>query len=136
MTMPEDLLLQAAGAVGTLLFGLLILLVGFVVANYVTSTVASSPLLEGRVSAIVAAGTKAVLYFAVTVIALETMGINVAILYTLAQTVGFALALAFAIAVGVAVGLGSKEYVAESIDDWSSRSSRVETGAEATADDD
>ena len=134
--MPDDLLVQASQTVGSILFGLLVLLVGFVVSNYVTSVVADWPLLEGRASAALAAATKAVLYFAVTVIALETMGLDVTILYTLAETVGFALALAFAIAVGIALGLGGKEYVAESIDDWSSDSSRAETDAGTTAEDD
>ncbi|GAB3037160.1 hypothetical protein [Natronobiforma cellulositropha] len=120
--MVEETISSAFGTLGSFAVGLLVLLVGFVVANYVSSAVADSPLLEGRVSAFAAAAAKVVLYYAVAVIALETMGLNVAILYTLADTVGLALALAFAIAVGIAVGLGAKEYVTDGIEDYSSAS--------------
>ncbi|RQH01214.1 mechanosensitive ion channel family protein [Natrarchaeobius oligotrophus] len=115
----SGLLESALAYVPPLVGGLLILGVGFVVADYVADAVERSDAARNTgFAATVAAGTKAVLYFVVVVVGLETMGVNVAILYTFAQAFAFAAGLAAALAVGIAFGLGGKDHVAERLEEW------------------
>ncbi|RQG96489.1 mechanosensitive ion channel family protein [Natrarchaeobius chitinivorans] len=103
----------------SLVAGVVILLVGFFVADHVANTVRRSEVArESGFSAALAAGTKVFLYFVVVVIGLDTMGVPVAILYTFAQAFAFAFGLAAAIAIGIAFGWGGKDYVSENIDGW------------------
>jgi len=52
------------------------------------------------------------------VIGLDTMGINVEILYVFAQALAWGIAAAVAIALGISFGLGSRGYVDDNIDRW------------------
>ncbi len=110
----------------SLIAGVVILVVGLFIADYVADVVRrSTAAREAGFSATFAAATKAVLYFVVVVIGLETMGVDVTILYTFAEAFALALALAFALAVGIAVGWGGKEYVAENLEGWLDSSREV-----------
>lgn len=99
--------------------GIVILLVGLLVSDYAAETVRDSEAAQqSGFPAVLAGTTKAICYFLVAVIGLDTMGVNVAILYTFGQAFAYAAGLGLAIAVGLAFGWGGKEYVAENVGDW------------------
>ncbi len=120
-----------------IVIGLIVLFVGFFLANWATEQVRDSPAAD-RVGdpAVLAGGTKAFLYFVVLVVGLDTMGVDVTILHTFTQAFAFAAGIAVALAVGIAFGWGGKDFVAENIDDWFDRSSDVARETTAPSDDD
>jgi hypothetical protein len=63
------------------------------------------------------------LYFTAIVIGLDTMGIDVSILYVFANAIAWGVAAALAIGVGLAIGWGGHEYVANNINQWMGRAS-------------
>jgi len=58
------------------------------------------------------------LYFTAVVIGLDTMGIDVGILYLFARALAWGLAAAIALGVGIAVGWGAHNYVSNNVDKW------------------
>ncbi|WP_328821272.1 mechanosensitive ion channel family protein [Natronorubrum halalkaliphilum] len=117
--------------------GLAILLVGFLVADYAGTVVRRSEAArDSGFSAVLAGATKAFLYFVVAVIGLETMGVNVTILYTFAEAFALAGGLAVALAVGIAFGWAGKDYVAANLDDWAERSRDAASDSKAAPSDD
>ena len=67
---------------------------------------------------LVAELAKGIIYFVSVTLGLEALGFSTAVLNTLAQAIAIGVGLGIAIAIGVAFGLGSREYVAERIDQW------------------
>ncbi|MCU4973669.1 hypothetical protein OB955_13085 [Halobacteria archaeon AArc-m2/3/4] len=123
------------GYVPSFAAGLLILAVGFFVADYVATAVRESEVVgDSSYAPLAGAVTKAFLSFVVVVIGLDTLGVNVTILYTFAETFALAAGLAFALAVGIALGWGGKDYVAENLDDWLPDSSDSGLSSEADPD--
>jgi len=120
-----------------ILLGIIVLFVGFFLANWATEQVSQSPVADRLESTLLLAGaTKAFLYFVVLVIGLDTMGVDVTILHTFAQAFAYAVGLAVALAVGIAFGWGGKDYVAENIDGWLDRSRTVASDSAAITGDD
>ncbi|MGM0590497.1 MAG: hypothetical protein ACQETI_02515 [Halobacteriota archaeon] len=120
--------------------GLGVLLVGLVVADLAADRVAggspavSDPLGYGpdpgervrvrpevRLRRLAASGTRAVLYAATGVVALDTVGVNVAIFVVVARMLALGAAVAVALALGIAVGFGAKDHVAAALDDLRER---------------
>lgn len=99
--------------------GLLVILLGIIVADLIGDMIERmrAPTKTAYVSYF-ADGVRIFLYFTVIVVGLDTMGVNVALLYIIAGAVASGLVLAVAIGAGIAFGLGGKEYVAENIEDW------------------
>lgn len=109
--------------------GLLIITIGFVLADFVGDTIMRTrAATEMRFTGAFATGTRLFLYFVVTVIGLGTMGVDTAILETFAQALAYGLGAAVAIGAGIALGWGSKDYVASHIDGWVSGSSSYVSG--------
>ncbi|WP_336003432.1 mechanosensitive ion channel family protein [Halorientalis halophila] len=104
--------------------GLVVIVAGFVVADFIgdaiTSTRAST---ETSYTSWFAAGTRMFLYFTAIVIGLDTMGIDVSILFVFARALAYGLAAALAIGLGVAFGWGGHRYVANNIDRWMGQAS-------------
>ncbi|QLG64221.1 mechanosensitive ion channel family protein [Halorarum salinum] len=104
--------------------GLLVILIGFVVADFVgdmiTRTRAAT---QTAYTSWFASGTRMFLYFVAIVIGLDTMGIDVSILYTFANAAAWGLAAAIALGAGLAFGWGGHTYVQENIDRWMQRAS-------------
>lgn len=101
--------------------GVLILLVGFVVAGYVSRAIKENEVLGGNsFTPLVALVGRGVLYFIAVTLALDAFGYNTVILNTMAQAVAIGLGLGIALAVGISVGMGGQDYVAEHIDEWTS----------------
>lgn len=102
-----------------LVAGVVILLVGFVVATYVAEFLRDSQAAaRAGITPLFVTAVQLTLYLLVVVLGLDTMGVDVRILTTFARAFAFGLAGAVAIGLGVAFGLGSKDYVARNIEDW------------------
>jgi hypothetical protein len=99
--------------------GLLVITLGFVVADFIGDVIMrTQAAAESAYVGWFATGTRMFLYFTAVVIGLDTMGVNVDLLYVFANAVAWGLAAAFAIGVGVAAGWGSKDYVRQHIGQW------------------
>ena len=110
--------------------GLIIIVLGFILADFLGNAIErTATATQDRTASLFADGTRVFLYFLVIVIGLDTMGVDVGILYIFAGAAAFGLALAIAIGVGLAIGLGGREYVDENIDGWmrSAKATAVET---------
>ena len=104
--------------------GLLVIVLGFVVADFVGDMMMQTrAATQTAYTSWFAAGTRMFLYFTAIVIGLDTMGIDVSILYVLAQAVAWGLAAAIALGVGIAVGWGGHTYVSENISRWMGKAS-------------
>jgi len=101
--------------------GILILLVGFVVAGYVSRALKADEVLAGRsFTPLVALVARGVVYFVSVTLALDAFGYNTVILNTMAQAVAIGLGLGIALAIGIGVGMGGQDYVADHIEEWTS----------------
>jgi len=110
---------SGAGYFPSLVGGILILLVGFTVAGYVSRSIKDNEVLGGNAFTPLAALTgRGVVYFVSVTLALDAFGYSTAILNTMAQAVAIGLGLGIALAIGISVGLGSQDYVAGHIDEW------------------
>ncbi|WP_253737051.1 mechanosensitive ion channel family protein [Halohasta salina] len=125
--------------------GLLVIVLGFVVADFLGDAIKrTQAATQSAYAGAFAAGTKLFLYFMAIVIGLDTMGINVEILYVFARALAWGLAAAIAIGAGIGFGLGGREYVEENIARWMGSAREAaptygthQSGAEgSTADDD
>ena len=107
--------------------GALIIVLGFVLADFLGDVVANTEsMTQTGYTELFANGLRLFLYFVVTVIGLGTMGVDVEILNTFATALAGGLAVGVALAIGIAFGMGSREYVAENIDSWLSRGADVD----------
>ena len=106
--------------------GLLVIVIGFVVADFIGDVIErTQAATETAYASWFANGARMFLYFTAIVIGLDTMGIDVGILYVFARALAWGLAAAVAIGAGVAFGWGGKDYVAENIDRWMGRTATV-----------
>ncbi|MFP9190526.1 mechanosensitive ion channel family protein [Natronosalvus vescus] len=111
--------------------GLLVIVLGFVVADFVGDMIERTrAATRTAYSRWIADGARVFLYFTALVIGLSTMGIDVTILYVFARALAWGLAAAVAIGVGVALGWGGKDYVADNIDRWMGRTNAVTPSGE------
>jgi hypothetical protein len=108
-----------------LIAGLLVIVLGFVVADFIGDAIMRTrAATHTAYTQWFATGTRVFLYFTAIVIGLDTMGIDVGILYLFARALAWGLAAAIAIGAGVAFGWGGRDYVAEHIDGWMSSASQ------------
>lgn len=116
--------------------GLLVIVFGFVVADFIGNAINRTRSTTGTsYTSWFADGTRFFLYFVAITVGLDTMGIDVGILYVFARALAWGLAAAVAIGIGVAIGWGGHDYVANNIDDWMS-SAREGTPSPQPSDDD
>ncbi len=119
-----------------LIAGLLVIVLGFVVADFIGDAIMrTQAATHTDYTAWFATGTRLFLYFTAIVIGLDTMGIDVGILYLFARALSWGLAAAIAIGAGIAFGWGGRDYVAEHIDGWMN-SARQGTPSPQPGDDD
>lgn len=115
--------------------GLLVIVVGFVVADFIGDAIARTrAATETAYTAAFATGTRMFLYFTAVVIGLSTMGIDVSLLFTVAQALAWGFAAAIAIGLGGMFAFGGRDYVAEHIDRWAGSSSRAVARPRASLD--
>lgn len=106
--------------------GLLVIVVGFVVADFIGDAISRTrAATETAYTGAFATGTRMFRYFTAVVIGLSTMGIDVSLLFTVAQALAWGFAAAIAIGLGGMFALGGRDYVADHIDGWARSSSRT-----------
>ncbi|WP_247728625.1 mechanosensitive ion channel family protein [Halovivax limisalsi] len=116
--------------------GLVVITLGFVVADFVGDVIERTRSATGDVmTSWFASGARVFLYATALVIGLDTMGIDVGILYVFARALAWGLAAAVAIGAGIALGWGGKDYVAENIDRWMGRADAMTPEESTTATD-
>jgi hypothetical protein len=104
--------------------GLLVIVVGFVVADFIGDAIMHTrAATRTPYTSWFATGTRMFLYFTAIVIGLDTMGIDVEILFVFARALAWGLAAAIALGLGIALGWGGHGYVADNIDRWTQRTS-------------
>ncbi|XVH32139.1 mechanosensitive ion channel family protein [Haloferacaceae archaeon DSL9] len=124
ITILSQLVNEAALYLPAFIAGLLIIVVGFIVADFIARVVRESVTeTETGYRNVFSDGVRVFLYFMVLVIGLETMGFGVEILYIFAQAVAYGLGAAIAIGLGLAIGLGGREYVSDNVNRWMRRAS-------------
>jgi hypothetical protein len=117
-----------------LIAGLLVIVLGFIVADFIGDAIMRTrATAHTNYTSWFATGTRLFLYFTAIVIGLDTMGIDVQLLYLFARALAWGLAAAVAIGVGVAFGWGGHDYVAEHIDGWMGRARRGTPSPEDSA---
>jgi hypothetical protein len=99
--------------------GLLVILVGFIAADFVGDAVRS----VGKAGAIEYAGIFAgalrfVLYFVVIIMGLSLMRVEVNILYIFANALAWGIAAGVAVGLGIAFGWGFKDAISKRADSW------------------
>lgn len=99
--------------------GLLVIVLGFVVADFIGDTIRRTQAsTDTAYTNAFATGTTFFLYFTAIVIGLDTMGIDVSILYVFARALAWGFAAAVALGAGIGIGLGSRGYIDSNIDRW------------------
>ncbi len=121
--------------------GLLVIVLGFVVADFIGDMIMNTQAAtQTAYTRWFASGTRMFLYFTAIVIGLDTMGIDVSILYLFAEATAWGLAAALALGAGIAIGWGGHQYVADNIGRWMGRASSAapspSSSDRSTADDD
>ena len=99
--------------------GILILLFGFLVVDFLGDAIRAIGR-EAKIefAALLSIGIKLVLYLTVTVIALNTMKIDVTILNEFARAIAWGTAIGIAVGLGIALGWGLKDRVAKEGFGW------------------
>ncbi len=115
--------------------GLLVIVLGFIVADFIGDIIERTRAATETVyTSWFANGARVFLYFTALVIGLDTMGIDVGILYVFARALSWGIAAAIAIGAGLSIGLGARDYVSENIGRWAGRAGTVspsgQTGSE------
>ncbi|MFC6764705.1 mechanosensitive ion channel family protein [Natrinema soli] len=130
ITALSQLLNDFAAFVPALIGGLLVLVIGVFVADALEDIVANVD--ATRLTTLAGLGVKLFVYYITITIALDTIGFSTTVLTTLftAAVAAFfgALGVALALAVAIGVGWGSKDYVAENIEDWMASARRSVSG--------
>lgn len=99
--------------------GLVVIIGGFVVADFIADTIrGTGATTGGAYTSWFATGARMFLYFMAITIGLQTMGVQVGILYVFARAAAWGTAAAIAIGAGIALGWGGHGYVAENIGRW------------------
>lgn len=102
-----------------LIAGALIIVIGFVLADFIADIVGQTETFtDTGYTDVFADGLRVFLYFVATVIGLGTMGVDVQILNTFAEAAAWGVAAGIALAIGISFGLGGRDYVAANIGNW------------------
>jgi len=115
----SDFISRAIQYLPSFIGGVLILLIGFIAADFVGDALRAVAK-EGQIeyAPLFADALKLLLYFVVLVIGLSTMKFDTAILYVFANALAWSIAAGVAIGLGIAFGWGFKDAVAKRADKW------------------
>lgn len=109
--------------------GLLVIIGGFVVADFIGDAIERTRAAAQTAYATwFAAGIRMFLYFTAVVIGLDTMGIDVEILYVFARAMAWGLALGIGAAIAIAFGWGGKDYVSNNMNRWAGNARNTASG--------
>lgn len=99
--------------------GLLVIIGGFIVADFIGDAIERTrAATQTAYASWFANGVRMFLYFTAVVIGLDTMGVDVEILYVFAEALAWGLALGVGAAIAIAFGWGGKDYVANNMNRW------------------
>ncbi|WP_135824006.1 mechanosensitive ion channel family protein [Halorussus ruber] len=99
--------------------GLLVIIGGFIVSDFIGDAITRTrAATHSAYTNYFATGVRMFLYFTAVVIGLDTMGVDVELLYIFAQALAWGLAAGLALAIGVGFGWGSKDYIANNMNRW------------------
>src|SRR6056297_1450350 len=99
--------------------GLAVIIGGFVVADFIGDAITRTrAATQTEYTSWFATGTRMFLYFTAIVIGLDTMGVDVGILYLFARALAWGLAAAIALGAGIAFGWGAHTYVSNNVEQW------------------
>lgn len=116
---------RAVSFLPAIIAGVLIVLLGFIVADFVADAIErSGTARQTEYAGVFATGVRFFLYFTVITIGLDTMGIDTQLLYVFARAIAYGLAAALAIALGLAFGLGGRRHVDENVGEWIGRANQ------------
>lgn len=119
ITLLSEWISQALIYLPSFIGGTLIIVLGFILADFIADTVKTTESVTGTgYTKTISSMIRIFLYFIVTVIGLDTIGIDVGILNTFATALAFGLAAGIGLAIAIAFGWGGKSYVEENISDW------------------
>jgi small-conductance mechanosensitive channel len=107
--------------------GLLVIILGFILADFIGDMISrTEAATRTGYTRWFASGVRMFLYFMAIVIGLDTMGVDVTILYIFARALAWGTAIGLALALGIGFGWGAKDYIGENIERWM-RKARDET---------
>lgn len=122
-----------------LVWSLGVLAVGVGVAIFVSGraedAVEESGLFADRFAGPFAYGVRVLLYFFAVTIALGELGLQTGVMVVFLDGLAFGLGVAVALALGIAVGWGSKDYVAEHVEEWIADAAAEPSGESAASGD-
>ncbi|WP_455368136.1 mechanosensitive ion channel family protein [[Eubacterium] cellulosolvens] len=119
ITVFSEFMLVVVGYLPNLIAGVFILIVGFIVTDFIGNAFISvGKEFKIAFSGPLAAGLRFVLYFVIVIIALRTMKIDVEILYTFATALAWGIAVGACVGLGIAFGLGFKDAISKNAQKW------------------
>jgi len=115
----EPFVTAAINYLPSLIGGVLILIIGFVAVDFIAD-LARAASSEARIeyAGVVILGFRLILYFAVAVVALSIMKIDISILYIFANALAWGIAAGAGVGLGIALGWGFKDIVARNAERW------------------
>jgi len=118
----------------SLIGGVIILIIGFVAVDFIADLArAASSEAKIEYAGVVILGFRLILYFAVAVVALSIMKVDVSILYIFANALAWGLAAGAGVGLGIALGWGFKDLVARNAERWISGAKGVAEKVEEAA---
>lgn len=110
---------EAVSYLPSLIGGILITVLGFILADFIADAVhRTKSATKTRYTGMISSAIRIFLYFIVTVIGLDTMGVDVTILNIFATALAWGLAAGIGLAIAIAFGWGGKDYVKNNINRW------------------
>lgn len=110
----------------SLIAGVLVLLIGFIVVDFISDfvkTVGKEAKIE--YSTVFADGLRLFLYTVVIILALEQMKIDVSILYVFVNAFAWGIGIGVCVGLGIALGWGFKDVIATSAKEWAESITKV-----------
>jgi small-conductance mechanosensitive channel len=121
---------QAVTYLPSFIGGILVIVLGFILADFIADAVKRTESVTNTTyTEIIASFIRLFLYFIVTVIGLETIGVDVGILKTFATALAWGLAAGIGLAIAIAFGWGGKDYVKNNIQDWVHKTKKENTNS-------
>lgn len=120
LTLFADWVGRALSYLPSLFAGLLVIVIGFAVAEFVGNRLGRTRT-DGRDSSLVSKAVCIPLYLVVITVGLDTMGVDTGFLYIVFTALAVSVGLTVGIGAGTAIGFGGWPYVAANIDEWVER---------------
>lgn len=122
ITVLSQFLSQALTYLPAFIAGLVVIIVGFVIADYLAEIVTRSRTAQQtQYTGLLATALQLFIYYTAITLGLDTMGISTQLLNIVVRGFAYGLAAAVAIGIGGAIALGGQDYVRENVNGWMGR---------------